>query len=112
MRNAKYWYVIQYDIKCPKRGQKVLRHLKTCAFALQKSVFAWQGTTIELDALQTKLLQLINPKQDDIRGYLISKQLLLFGANPFLEESYFSGYPPHNHYQVAQISQKQQQLFG
>lgn len=93
------WYLIQYDIRCKKRLQRVHRTLKRCAYALQKSVFAWYGTAPELAVLQQQLTQLINAKEDDVRGYRIREPLLLFGQLSFIEGAYFAGYPPHE--QVA-----------
>lgn len=95
MRNASQWYVIQYDIKCPGRGRKILKFLKTCAFALQGSVFAWRGNGDELERLKQDLSQIINLQQDDVRGYLIRTPLRLFGVNPFVDSCFFSGFPPH-----------------
>tara|TARA_R110002167_G_scaffold366254_1_gene594024 strand:+ start:22314 stop:22646 length:333 start_codon:yes stop_codon:yes gene_type:complete len=97
MTQTRYWHLIQYDIRCPRRGQKIYRLLKSCAFALQESVFAWQGTDTELQHLQQQLQERINPREDDIRGYRIDNPLLLFGQSPFASDVWFQGYPPHQH---------------
>ncbi len=105
MRKTRHWYLIQYDIRDARRGQRVYRFLKTCAFSLQESVFAWQGTNAELAVLQQHLKRLINAKEDDIRGYQLSYPLRLFGTSPFVSDLYFSGYPTHQHAQLAELHQ-------
>lgn len=95
MRKQQNWYLIQYDIRHLERGRKVHRHLKSCAFALQESVFAWQGNNTELAELQTRLQDLINTGEDDIRGYRLQHPLILFGQSPFVADVWFQGYPPH-----------------
>lgn len=90
-----HWYLIQYDIRCKRRGQKVYKLMKRCAFSLQESVFAWQGTNSELKVLQEEIKARINRKEDDIRGYKINQPLSFFGTSPFVSDIYFSGYPPH-----------------
>lgn len=97
MRLAPVWYLIQFDIRDLKRGQKVYRLLKTCAFSVQESVFAWQGNLEELATLKKNLSKLINLQEDDVRGYQIHNPLALFGASPFASDTYFSGYPTHQH---------------
>lgn len=109
MRTTQHWYLIQYDIRDPRRGQRVYRLLKTCAFSLQESVFAWQGSNAELTALQQRLSHLINLKEDDIRGYQQGHSLMLFGNSPFVSDLYFSGYPPHQH---QSLNSPQQQISG
>lgn len=106
MSTTQNWYLIQYDIRDIRRGQRVYRLLKACAFSLQESVFAWQGSSAELVALQQRLNRLINLKEDDIRGYKLSHPVLLFGASPFTSDVYFSGYPPHQHSPLSGLNQQ------
>ncbi|WP_152484448.1 CRISPR-associated endonuclease Cas2 [Halomonas sp. THAF5a] len=63
------WYVIAYDIREPRRLRKVQRLLRTCGYALQESVFAWQGDHRQLRELQRRLRALIKAEVDDVRGY-------------------------------------------
>lgn len=106
MSTTQNWYQIQYDIRDTRRGQRMYRFLKSCAFSLQASVFAWQGNSAELAALQQRLKGLINVKEDDIRGYQLRHPLMLFGASPFVSDVYFSGYPAHQHTQRAELLQQ------
>jgi CRISPR-associated endonuclease Cas2 len=87
MKTSPHWYLIQYDIGSPRRCRQVHRLLKSCAFALQESVFAWFGDQTELTALQQQLTQRINPKEDGIRGYRLHYPLLLFGELPFTPDA-------------------------
>tara|TARA_R110002167_G_scaffold366450_1_gene597502 strand:- start:12396 stop:12725 length:330 start_codon:yes stop_codon:yes gene_type:complete len=89
------WYLIQYDIRNPRRLQRIHRLLKRTAIALQESVFAWHGNTRQLGVLKRQLRQHMDEQEDDIRGYRLQHPLLLFGESPFTEECWFDGYPPH-----------------
>lgn len=93
-------YIIAYDICCTKRLAKVHRYLKTQALFIQKSVYYWQGTHEELTQLKSELENRMNITEDDIRGYrLKNTQILHFLArSPFLEHSYFEGYPQYQHH--------------
>ncbi|WP_338352698.1 CRISPR-associated endonuclease Cas2 [Thalassolituus oleivorans] len=96
-KSPAHWYLITYDVRHPKRCQRIYRHLKKCAFALQESIFAWKGTQTELQQLQYELSSRINVSEDDIRGYRLHYPLMLFGRSPFVVDVYFQGYPPHQH---------------
>lgn len=61
-------YLICYDIKNPKRLQKVYRCVQNYALFLQKSVYGIQMTVMQRDELATQLSRLIH-KEDDIRIY-------------------------------------------
>lgn len=98
MNNTRRWYLILYDIRSASRLQRVHRLLKSCAIALQESVFAWNGTDSELTELQSSLKKIINNQEDEICGYAIHSPLLLVGASPFMSDIYFDGYPPHQHH--------------
>lgn len=89
------WYLVQYDITDKKRLQRVHRFMKSCAFSLQGSVFAWRGNDEALRQFQHKLASLIDTKADDIRGYALKNAVWLFGDTPFVRDVYFGGYPPH-----------------
>lgn len=95
MKNSKSWYLIQYDIANKRRLAKVHKFLCSIAIPLQNSVFAWFGSSKELDHLQQNLKKIINIYEDDIRGYLITQPIVLYGQSPFIEEVYFDNYPPH-----------------
>ncbi len=72
VKNSKRWYLIAYDIRDPKRLQKVHRHLKRRAVALQKSVFLIHGHRQDVAALRDALRGLADGREDDIRLYPIS----------------------------------------
>lgn len=99
-----HWYLIEYDIAHPKRLAKVHRFLKSCAFTVQESVFVWYGTNQELAELQQELSARIKNTEDDIRGYCLTRPLAIFGCTPFVSDMYFSGLPPHQHYDLDFLS--------
>ena len=69
-------YVICYDIRNPKRLQKVHNHVKKYAIALGYSVFLFSGLSKEKDQLMRSLFTLIDKKLDDLRCYVIPSDLL------------------------------------
>jgi CRISPR-associated protein Cas2 len=97
MNNRQNWYIIAYDVRSPKRLQKIHRLLRSCAYALQNSVFAWYGTIAQLQTLQSKLLKISNLKIDDIRGYRLptSAFVSLWGVTPFSQGVTDTGRPPY-----------------
>lgn len=87
-------FLIQYDVRCPRRLQRVYKLLKKQAYFIQNSVFIWLGNAEELDVLKVELALRINEKEDDVRAYQLHNPLLLFGSSPFLNDDvYFDGYP-------------------
>ena len=102
--NTARWHLIEYDIANPKRLAKVYRLLKGCAYALQESVFVWYGTNQELVELQQQLYARIKKTEDDIRGYYLTRPVAIFGNTPFVKDAYFSGLPPHQHYDLDFLS--------
>jgi CRISPR-associated endonuclease Cas2 len=99
MNNPSYWYLLAYDIRCKRRLQRTHKFLRTQAYALQESVFAWYGNAGELDRLQTKLMMLIDPRKDDVRGYRLQHHgtIRLWGNSPFIDGIFDNGYPPYVH---------------
>lgn len=80
--SAPAWYLIAYDVRDPKRLRRVQRYLRTCAYALQESVFAWQGDHRQLAELKQQLTRLIRPSEDDVRGYPVPEgQAILWWGN-------------------------------
>lgn len=77
------WHLIAYDIRHPKRLQRVHRYLSQQAFALQKSVYLLPGKTTRLIQVLDELNHLINIREDDIRAYPIQHpdQLWLVGTH-------------------------------
>jgi CRISPR-associated protein Cas2 len=67
-------WVIGYDISCPKRLQKVHRTLKQYATPIEYSLFWLEGSLKFKNNCLDELMQLIHPKQDDLRCYTMPKQ--------------------------------------
>lgn len=89
------WQLIVYDIRHEKRLRRVHRLLQRCAFALQASVFAWHGDYRQLQCLKKALARLIDPKEDDVRGYplLSDHGIIWWGKNPLPEGLHVEGFP-------------------
>ena len=62
---------ISYDIKDDGRRNKVCGELKNCGEHVQYSVFECDLNKDQIKALQTKLGELINRRQDSIRYYFL-----------------------------------------
>jgi len=94
MSNAT-WYILSYDIRSPRRLRRVHQFLRTRAYALQESVFAWQGDTQDLTQLQQELRTLLDLKEDDFRGYplLAGEHIHWWGTPPLPEGIIDFGYP-------------------
>lgn len=97
MNTPRHWYLLCYDIRSPRRLQRVHKFLRTEAYPLQESVFAWYGSQVELQRLQDELLARIDPSQDDFRGYRLPAHAAIgfWGSSPFLDGIMDAGYPPH-----------------
>lgn len=96
MRTQEAWFIISYDIRAPKRLQKLHRWLKRHAFVLQESVFAFAGTPKAWEQLQQGILTRIKRTEDDVKVYRLSQEckLSFYGNSPFLVDVHFAGYPP------------------
>lgn len=79
--------IISYDIANPRRLQRVHRLLKRIAIPLQYSVFYTRMSDRQRTKLITLLEHKINPKEDDIRIYPLTKNYLALyiGQSPFME---------------------------
>jgi len=62
-----------YDIKDPKRLQRVHKCAKKVAMPLQYSVFYVEMNNADVTQLLAQLSRLIDPSKDDIRLYAISR---------------------------------------
>lgn len=71
MAVSRSWYLLAYDIRDPKRLQKVHYYLRKRALAAQLSVFflhtSEDGLVTVLDGVASR----IDPRQDDVRAYPI-----------------------------------------
>ena len=97
MSTTGHWYIICYDIRSPRRLQKVHKFLRKEAYQLQESVFTWFGNQHDLESLQQELLSRIHPGNDDLRGYRLPTHISIqfWGSSPFLSGIIDSGYPPY-----------------
>lgn len=64
-----HWFLISYDVRNPRRLQRVHRLLRSRASALLESLFAFQGTPQALEVLRKQLEREILPDEDDILIY-------------------------------------------
>ena len=96
MRNEAHWHIICYDIADPRRLRKVHKLLKSESLYLQRSIYAYKGTRLELAQLKQKILTKIDLKEDLVWGYQMPKQAFLhyWGKSPFMEGVYISNMPP------------------
>lgn len=63
------WYLISYDIRDPRRLQKVHRRLRAQAHPLLESLFAFRGSPHALQGLRETLAGLLQPRVDDLLIY-------------------------------------------
>lgn len=74
MKSTEYWYIVCYDIRSPKRLQKVQRLLRKKAFMLQESVYLFASQAEDLSRLRTELIKYIRIHEDDMRIYQLGTQ--------------------------------------
>ncbi|WP_072054928.1 CRISPR-associated endonuclease Cas2 [Aliivibrio fischeri] len=66
-------YIISYDIRHPKRLQRVHKVLLGYGIPLQYSVFYLKNSRkLDVDEVWERLAQLINKKEDDVRLYPVN----------------------------------------
>lgn len=68
-------WLIAYDIADPRRLGRVHRYLKGEAVPVQYSVFAASATANGIRRVRDGLAKKINPRQDDVRIYLLPRPL-------------------------------------
>ena len=68
----RYDYIVAYDIKNQKRLQKVAKFLEKEIIRIQYSVYIAKNFSPQMIyLLADRLIELINPEEDDIRIYRI-----------------------------------------
>lgn len=94
--DSEHWYLICYDIREPRRLQKLHSYLQRCAFALQESVFIFPGTAAQWQQLQQQIRKKIKTNVDDVKVYQLPAGFTLdfYGQLPWPDGVWFSGYPP------------------
>ena len=65
----KNWYLISYDIRLPRRLQRVHRLLRKQASALLESLFAFQGSRQAVEQLRLQLARELHAGEDDLLIY-------------------------------------------
>lgn len=63
------WYLIAYDVRCPRRMQRLHRRLKKSALAVQESVFLAELGRAARRRLVAELREVIDEREDDLRLY-------------------------------------------
>ena len=80
-------YLICYDIADPKRLRKIAKYLESETIRVQYSIFLAQGFTKErIYQIADRLVELIDPKADDVRIYTILDHGIAMGAAYDLQE--------------------------
>ena len=64
-------WIIAYDIRCPKRLNRVHKFLVGEAIWVQYSIFVTNTTAQKIGCLRSELLELIDDDADDIRIYRV-----------------------------------------
>jgi len=62
-------FIVAYDICEPRRLKRVAKRLEQSAVRVQKSVFVYEGTRGELDAVCGDLMNLIDIHEDRIQAW-------------------------------------------
>jgi CRISPR-associated protein Cas2 len=63
--------ILCYDIPSDRRRGKLYRQLRGRMLGVQKSVFEAELTPRQLDAVKRTVLDIIDPRVDDVRVYLL-----------------------------------------
>lgn len=75
--NTPRGWLISYDITHPKRLMRLHRFLRKHAVPVQYSVFHYEGSAAAMGRLMADVEKRIDPKTDDVRGYLLPENLQL-----------------------------------
>jgi CRISPR-associated protein Cas2 len=76
--HAQRW-LLAYDIRDPKRLQRVGRYLRQEGVRLQYSVYLLSGNREHIEHVVEQLRQLINEKADDVRIYPLTENTRIWG---------------------------------
>jgi len=75
--NERAYWVIAYDICCPKRLKRVHKFLLGEAIWVQYSIFVTNTTVQKIGCLRSELGELINDNFDDIRIYRVPEDPMI-----------------------------------
>jgi CRISPR-associated protein Cas2 len=76
----KHWYLIAYDVREPKRLQRIHYHLRKHALAVQKSVFLLHADADGLAEVERGLRERADARDDDLRLYAVPGPAALWAA--------------------------------
>lgn len=76
--HAQRW-LLAYDIKSPKRLQKVWRYLRKEGQRLQYSVYILAGHRQQIQTIMDALSDIIEPREDDVRIYPLGENTRIWG---------------------------------
>jgi CRISPR-associated protein Cas2 len=76
--HAQRW-LLAYDIRDPKRLQRVSRYINKEALRLQFSVYVLKGNREQIEQVMAQLRQLIDEKADDVRIYPLTENTRIWG---------------------------------
>jgi CRISPR-associated endonuclease Cas2 len=66
------WYLLAYDIRCPKRLQRVQRMVAGEGYGLQQSVYLVRSSRWQLRRLLKRLESELDSNEDDVRAYPVT----------------------------------------
>jgi len=76
--HAQRW-IVAYDIRDPKRLQRVWRYLHKEGMRLQYSIYLLRGNSQEVQKVVLKLKELIDQRMDDVRIYPLTDTTRIWG---------------------------------
>lgn len=90
------WYLLSYDVREPRRLQRLHRHLSKRGIPMQESVFFIRARHREIDHLRSEVDELIHRREDDVRIYPIGhpSAVWLHGFNAFAADPESAEAPP------------------
>lgn len=75
-RRRRQWVAISYDVTDDRRRSRVMKAIAGYGERVQYSVFECEMRPDEVDTLRQRLASVIDPKQDDVRFYLLCESCL------------------------------------
>ena len=79
-RSNKKWYMLVYDVREPKRLRRIHYFMKKRGIAMQKSVFILKIDKPGLHKLVSRVQELVNKQEDDVRIYPVTNPGSIWAA--------------------------------
>jgi len=76
------YYIIAYDIRCPRRGAKVRRFVQSSAMALQYSVYIGEFTATQRDRFYDDLCELLDIEDRLFMTNVVASNCFVYGNSP------------------------------